>query len=99
MKEMEEDYKRDEKAKNDVTSREVFITIGMAMDEDQPGRAPPTVLEKGKGPLIAQRSCLLRLTQCSSRRNSTSARATTAPQTCCLRHLRLLLPKLLQLIE
>src|SRR4051812_29487369 len=23
------------------------------MDEDQPGRAPPTALEKGKGPLIA----------------------------------------------
>src|SRR3954463_5655918 len=23
------------------------------MDEDQPGRAPPTTLDKGKGPLIA----------------------------------------------
>src|SRR3954467_6695510 len=53
MQEMEEEYSRDEKANNAVTSREVFVTIGTAMDEDQPGRAPPTALEKGKGPLIA----------------------------------------------
>src|SRR3954470_6215658 len=53
MQEMEEEYTRDEQANNVVTSREVFVTIRTAMDEDQPGRAPPTVLEKGKGPLIA----------------------------------------------
>src|SRR3954467_7071206 len=50
---MEEEYSRDEQANNVVTSRGVFVTIGTAMDEDQPGRAPPTSLEKGKGPLIA----------------------------------------------
>src|SRR3954452_23309656 len=53
MQEMEEEYTRDEQANNVVTSRGVFVTIGTAMDEDQPGRAPPTTLEKGKGPLIA----------------------------------------------
>src|SRR4051812_11995677 len=53
MQEMEEEYTRDEQANNAVTSREVFVTIGTAMDEDQPGRAPPTAPEKGKGPLIA----------------------------------------------
>src|SRR3954464_11969678 len=53
MQEMEEEYSRDEKANNAITSRGVFVTIGAAMDEDQPGRAPPTALEKGKGPLIA----------------------------------------------
>src|SRR3954471_384989 len=53
MQEMEEDYTRDEQANNVVTSREVFVTIGTAMDEDQPGRALPTALEKGKGTLIA----------------------------------------------
>src|SRR3954470_6656559 len=50
---MEEDFKRDKQSNNTVTSREVFVTIGTAMDEDQPGRAPPTALDKGKGPLIA----------------------------------------------
>src|SRR3954467_675709 len=53
MQEMEEEYSRDEQANNAITSREVFVTIGTAMDEDQPGRAPPTTLEKGKGTLIA----------------------------------------------
>src|SRR3954468_23228661 len=53
MQEMEEEYTRDKQANNTVTSREVFVTIGTAMDEDQPGRAPPIALEKGKGPLIA----------------------------------------------
>src|SRR4051812_35180296 len=53
MQEMEEEYTREEQANNVVTSREVFVTIGTAMDEDQPGQAPPTALEKGKGPLIA----------------------------------------------
>src|SRR3954470_16003630 len=53
MQEMEEEYTRDEQANNVVTSREVFVTIGTAMDEDQPGKAPPTALEKGKGTLIA----------------------------------------------
>src|SRR3954471_22326453 len=53
MQEMEEEYTRDEQANNVVMSREVFVTIGKAMDEDQPGRAPPTALGKGKGPLIA----------------------------------------------
>src|SRR4051812_9572627 len=52
MQEMEE-YLRDEQANNAVMSRGVFVTIGTAMDKDQPGRAPPMVLEKGKGPLIA----------------------------------------------
>src|SRR4051812_2835655 len=50
---MEEEYSRNEQANNVVTSRGVFITIGTTMDEDQPGRALPTALEKGKGPLIA----------------------------------------------
>src|SRR3954471_18184388 len=53
MQEMEEEYSRDEQANNTVTSRGVFFTFGTAMDEDQPGRAPPMALEKGKGPLIA----------------------------------------------
>ena len=53
MQEMEEEYSRDEQANNAVASRGVFITIGTTMDEDQPGRDPPTALEKGKGPLIA----------------------------------------------
>src|SRR3954470_19734012 len=53
MQEMEEEYSRDEQANNAVTSRGVLFTIGTAMDEDQPGQAPPTSLEKGKGPLIA----------------------------------------------
>ena len=53
MQEMEEQYSRDEQANNIVMSRGVFVTIGTAMDEDQPGQAPPTALEKGKGPLIA----------------------------------------------
>src|SRR3954466_3342444 len=53
MQEMKEEYTRDEQANNAVMSRGVFGTIGTAMDEDQPGRAPPTALEKGKGPLIA----------------------------------------------
>src|SRR4051812_28972965 len=52
MQEMEE-YSRDEQANNTVMSRGVFITIGTAMDKDQPGQAPPTTLDKGKGPLIA----------------------------------------------
>src|SRR3954462_13487612 len=34
-------------------SRGVFVTIETAMDEDQPGQAPPTALDKGNGPLIA----------------------------------------------
>src|SRR4051812_38929939 len=34
-------------------SREVFVAIGTTMDEDQPGRAPPTAPDKGKGPPIA----------------------------------------------
>ena len=50
---MEEEYTRDEQGNNAVRSREVFITIGAVMDEDQPGRDPPTALDKGKGPLIA----------------------------------------------
>ena len=53
MQEMEKEYSRDEQAKNAVASRGVFVTIGTVMDEDQPGRAPPTALEKRKGPLIA----------------------------------------------
>ena len=53
MQEMEEEYTRNEQANIAVTSRGVFVTIGTAMDEDQPGQAPPTALEKGKGPLIA----------------------------------------------
>src|SRR3954469_17001785 len=53
MQEMEEEYTRDEQANNSVTSREVFVTIGTAMDEDQPGQAPPTALDKGKGPPVA----------------------------------------------
>src|SRR3954463_8937484 len=53
MQEMEEEYTRDKQANNTITSRWVFVTIGTTMDEDQPGRAPPTALEKGKGPLIA----------------------------------------------
>src|SRR3954470_2065116 len=53
MQEMEEEYSRDEQANNTVMSRGVFVTIGTAMDEDQPGQAPPTTLDKGKGPLIA----------------------------------------------
>src|SRR3954470_16742410 len=53
MHEMEEEYSRDEQANNTVMSRGVFVTIGTAMDEDQPGQAPPTALDKGKGPLIA----------------------------------------------
>ena len=53
MQEMEEEYSRDEQANNTVMSRGVFVTIGTAMDEDQPGQAPPTALEKGKGPLIS----------------------------------------------
>src|SRR4051812_40412384 len=52
MQEMEE-YTNDEQTNKAVTSREVFVTIGTAMDEDQPGRAPPTALDKGKGPPIA----------------------------------------------
>src|SRR4051812_49182590 len=44
MQEMEEEYSRDEQANNIVTSRGVFVTIGTAMDEDQPGRVPPTAL-------------------------------------------------------
>src|SRR3954462_3666797 len=50
---MEEDYKRDEQAKNTLTSRDVFIAIGTSMDEYQPRRASPTVLDKGKGPPVA----------------------------------------------
>src|SRR4051812_7526830 len=53
MQEMEEEYTRDEQANNAVTSREVFVTIGTTMDEDQPGRAPPAALDKGKGPPVA----------------------------------------------
>src|SRR3954470_6368522 len=53
MQEMEEEYLRDEQDNNTVMSRGVFVTIGTTMDEDQPGQAPPTVLDKGKGPLIA----------------------------------------------
>src|SRR3954471_1912966 len=53
MQEMEEEYSHDEQANNAVTSRGVFVTIGTAMDEYQPGQAPPTVLDKGKGPLVA----------------------------------------------
>src|SRR4051812_2657570 len=53
MQEMKEEYSRDEHPNNVVAARGVFVTIGTAMDEDQPGRAPPTMLEKGKGPLIA----------------------------------------------
>lgn len=53
MQEMEEKYMRDEQANNVVTSREVFVTIGTAMDEDQPGRDLPTSLDKGKGPPVA----------------------------------------------
>jgi hypothetical protein len=53
MQEMEEEYTCEEQANNVVTSQGVFVTIGTAMDEDQPGRDPPTALEKGKGPLIA----------------------------------------------
>src|SRR3954467_1845767 len=53
MREMEEEYSRDEQANNTVASRGLFVTIGPAMDEDQPGQAPPTALENGKGPLIA----------------------------------------------
>ena len=53
MQEMEEDYKHDEQSNNTVTSREVFVAIGTEMDEDQPGRAPPTMMDKGKGPPVA----------------------------------------------
>src|SRR3954464_10059943 len=53
MQEMEEEYTRHKQANNAVTSREVFVTIGTVMDEDQPGRAPPTALDKGKGPPVA----------------------------------------------
>src|SRR3954466_12346680 len=53
MQEMEEEYSRDEQVNNTVMSRGVFVTIGTAMDEDQPGQAPPTALDKGKGTLIA----------------------------------------------
>src|SRR3954466_5097300 len=53
MQEMEEEYSRDEQANTTVMSRGVFVTIGTAMDEDHPGQAPPTALDKGKGPLIA----------------------------------------------
>src|SRR4051812_31755097 len=53
MQEMEEEYSRDEQANNTVMSRGVFVTIGTAMDEHQPGQAPPTAPDKGKGPLIA----------------------------------------------
>src|SRR3954470_24393326 len=44
MQEMEEEYSRDEQANNAITSREVFVTIGTAMDEDHPERAPPIAL-------------------------------------------------------
>ena len=37
MQEMEEEYSRDEQANNTVMFRGVFVTIGTAMDEDQPG--------------------------------------------------------------
>ena len=53
MQEMEEEYTRDEQANKAIAYREVFVTIGTAVDEDQPGRAPLTALDKGKGPLIA----------------------------------------------
>src|SRR3954466_11230082 len=46
MQEMEEEYSRDEQVNNTVMSRGVFITIGTAMDEDQPGQSPPTTVEK-----------------------------------------------------
>ena len=53
MQEMEEEYSRDEQDNNAVISRGVFVTIGTTMDEYQTGQAPPTALDKGKGPLIA----------------------------------------------
>src|SRR3954464_5993216 len=53
MQEMEEEYTRHKQANNAVTSREVFVTIGTVMDEDQPGQAPPTTPDKGKGPPVA----------------------------------------------
>ena len=50
---MEEEYSRDEQANNAIMSREVFVTIGTAMDEDQARWAPPKELDKGKGPPVA----------------------------------------------
>ena len=104
MQEMEEEYSRDEQANNTVMSRGVFVTIGTAMDEDQPGKLHLRCWIRGRGHLLlltmtTQESCLLRLLQCSSRRNSAPVRATTTLQTCRLQHLRRRQPMLLQLIE
>ena len=104
MQEMEEEYTRDEQANNAVTYREVFVTIGTAMDEDQTKRAPPTALDKGKGPPLSADNDRANdmpppPNPVQQPQNSAPSRATTTPQTCHLRHLCLLLPKLLQLIE
>ncbi len=53
MQDMEEEYSRDKHANNVVASRGVFVTIGTAMDEDQPRRWHPPTLSSTRFMLIS----------------------------------------------
>src|SRR4051812_29997302 len=52
MKEMDEEINREEQSDKAVTSRQVFVAIGIVMEEDQTGQAPPRPRDNRKGPAV-----------------------------------------------
>src|SRR3954463_16085376 len=103
MQEMEEEYSRKNKLITPSCPEGCSSPLGQRWMKTSPGKLRLRRWIRGRDHLLlptmlVQRSCLLRLIQCNSRRNSAPVRATTTtPQTCHLQHPRRQQPILPQL--